>query len=182
MPIAASSGNTPAKRQTPQRSAARKTPQPATSPGEAREQGLLGIFQVSAAICVMRGLYPDAGACTVHGPAISHEAAVLAESNEGIAKGLDYLIQMGPYSALLTAVLPFGLQIAANHGRIDADKASGLGVMDPATLEAKVKADVERQKLEFTRQAEEAKRANAEMVAAHERFTRETGHGGENAA
>lgn len=170
MPIATSQGTTPAKRQTPQRSAARKTPQPATSPGDAREQGLLGIFQVTSAICVMRGLYPDAGACSIHGPAISHEAAVLAESNEGIAKGLDYLIQMGPYSALLTAVLPFALQVAANHGRIDADKASGLGVMDPATLEAKIKADVERQKLEFYKQTQEAKQANAEMQEKAEQF------------
>jgi hypothetical protein len=159
MPIAASQGNTPAKRAAPKTSAARKTPQPLRDPTDAREQGLLGIFQVAAAICVMRGLYPDAGACSVHGPAISREAAILAQSNEGIARGLDYLIQMGPYSALLTAILPFGLQIAANHGRIDAGKAAGLGIMDPAALEAKVKADVEQQKLAFMQQAKDAKEA-----------------------
>lgn len=166
MPIVSiSQGSAPSKRPTPRASAAHKTATPTVSAGEAREQGLLGLFQMAGAVCVMRGLYSDTGACSIHGPAISHEAAVLAESNEGIAKGLDYLIQMGPYSALLTAVLPFGLQIAANHGRIDADKASGLGVMDPATLEAKVKADVEQQKLAFMQQAKDAKEATEKAKA-----------------
>jgi hypothetical protein len=163
-PVNVSQGTTPARRTTP-KTPVKPTPQPAVNPASAREEGVKGLFQVGAAICIMRELYADAGACVLHSEKISHEAAVLAETNEGIAKGLDYLIQMGPYSALLTAVLPFALQIAANHGKIDAEKATGLGVLSPADLEEKIKADVENDRLRFRLEAAEARKQNEKLLA-----------------
>jgi len=145
----------PQKRSTPKTSAARM-PAVTVSPRSAREEGLNGLGQVASAILVMRGLYADAGAISLHMPAVSRETAALADTNEGIAKGIDYLISMGPYSALITAIMPLALQIAANHDRIDASKAAGLGVMPPAALEAKVKAEAEALTLAVLRQASEA--------------------------
>jgi hypothetical protein len=144
----------PAKRQTPRRPALAQTPQ---SHHEAREQGLLGLGQIGQAICMMREWFADAGAIQIHWPNVARETASLADQDERIGKVIDYLVSAGPYAGLLTAVLPFGMQIAANHGRIDANAASGLGgVMPPEMLEARVKADMAKMKAEFVRQTQEA--------------------------
>jgi hypothetical protein len=46
--------------------------------------------------------------------------------------------------------MPLALQIAANHGRVDADKMGGaMGIMPPAQLEALVKAKAEQQHAAF---------------------------------
>jgi hypothetical protein len=101
--------------------------------------------------------FADAGAIQIHGPNVARETASLADQDERIGKGLDYLISAGPYAGLLTALLPLGMQIAANHGRIDAKAASGLGgVMPPEMLEARVKADMAKMKAEFVRQTQES--------------------------
>jgi hypothetical protein len=106
---------------------------------------------------MMREWFADAGAIQIHWPNVARETASLADQDERIGKVIDYLVSAGPYAGLLTAVLPFGMQIAANHGRIDADAASGLGgVMPPEMLAAKVKADMAKAKAEFVRQTQDA--------------------------
>ena len=131
--------------------------QTTASQHDAREQGLLGLGQIGQAICMMRGWFADAGAIQIHWPNVSRETASLADQDERIGKAIDYLVSAGPYAGLLTALLPFGMQIAANHDRIDARAASGLGgVMPKEMLEARVKADMEKAKAEFIRQTQEA--------------------------
>lgn len=164
MPIAASQGTAPAKRSAPRKSAV--SSQPAITQTEARQQGLLGLGQIAGAICVMRGWYADAGAIGLHWPNVSRETANLAAQNESIGKAIDYLNNAGPYAGILTAALPLALQILANHDRIDADKITGLDVMPPAALEAKVKANMERQRAEVMKEAEDAKREAERLTAA----------------
>lgn len=166
MPIGAPAqiSSEPKKRATPRKSSAVSS-QPAVTQTEARYEGLLGVGQIGQAVCIMRGLFADAGAITLHWPNVSRETAALAAQNEQIGKAIDYLISAGPYSALLLAALPLGLQIAANHGRIDVQQAAGIaGVMDPETLAAKVRGDLDKQKLEVIRQAEQA-RQDAQRLA-----------------
>lgn len=143
----------------PRKPAARK-PALAQSPQsqhEAREQGLLGLGQIAQAVCMMREWFADAGAIQIHWPNVARETASLADQDERIGKTIDYLVSAGPYAGLLTAVLPLGMQIAANHGRIDPKAASGLGgVMPKEMLEARVKADMEKARAEFVRQTQEA--------------------------
>jgi hypothetical protein len=114
---------------------------------------------------MMREWFADAGALQIHWPNVARETASLADQDERIGKAIDYLVSAGPYAGLLTAVLPLGMQIAANHGRIDANAASGLGgVMPKEMLEAKVKADMEKAKAEFIRQTRESMAAVEEAA------------------
>jgi hypothetical protein len=164
MPIVAA-GTAPPKRPTPRTSGATK---PATVQGKInqRAEDVDGLFKMAAAACIMKGLYADAGAINVHSPNISREMAKLAEENAQVAKLIDYLTSAGPYSGILIAVLPFALQIAANHGRIDVDKAAGLGgVMSAKDLEDRVKAELEHQRAEFQKEIREMQADNARQLA-----------------
>lgn len=99
-----------------------------------RTEALNGLLQAGLAASVMVGNYADVGAISKHGPQIVPPIVSLAETNSTIAAGLDMILKAGPYSALLAAVLPFGLQIAANHGwRTEALVKSGLAD-DPKLL------------------------------------------------
>jgi hypothetical protein len=110
-------------------------------------------------ICIARGQYADAGAFHLHWPKLAEETAELAESNESVARIVDYICSAGPYAGILTAALTFGLQLAVNHGKIDPDKASGMGgIVNPQLLEERVKAEVEA--------AETAMKAEAEFFRA----------------
>jgi hypothetical protein len=105
----------------------------------------------------MRGSYADAGAIAQHGPGISQETAKLAEQNESVANVIDYLTQAGPYMGLVSVVLPFVLQLAVNHNRIDASKLSpDLGVLPPDVLEKRVRTEMESKRAEVQRQYEDA--------------------------
>lgn len=131
-----------------------------------RAEGLNGLFQIGAAGCMMAGQYADAGAFSKHGPTISDEAAKLAETNESFAKTLDYITAIGPYAGLLTAVVPFVLQILVNHHRLPAEPLQQLGVDNPAVMEAKMKADMLKQAREaLAAQAEAEKAYAAELEA-----------------
>lgn len=144
----------PARKAAPVRKPA---PEPAKTRVQARTESLTDYFRAGALFAVVRGWYADAGACQVHGPGISREIAVLAESNEKISSLVDYLTEAGPYMGIATAVLPFVFQIAANHGKIDAAKIpAGLGIVDPKELENKARTEI----------AEETARLEKEMAAA----------------
>src|SRR5271155_5327058 len=114
----------------------------------AREEGLKGLAQIGTAVCVMTKNYADAGALDMHSGPIAHEIAVLADDNEKIATIVDRITAMGPYAALIGAVMPLALQIMVNHDRIKPDAAGLLGgkVMSKEALAAKVQADVDKAK------------------------------------
>jgi len=148
---------------------ARKTPAPrpavVTPEGErsSREKGLLGYVQTASLAAVMRGWLADAGAIGQHGPGICREVARLADTNESIAKTVDYLVAAGPYTALIAAVLPLAVQIGVNHGRISADAAGMGGILPPDVLAAQVKTEIDIMRLEAAREAEKARREVEEL-------------------
>jgi hypothetical protein len=110
---------------------------------------MIGLF-----LC-MKGAYADAGAIAQHGPGLARETALLAESNPRIASVVDYLTEAGPYMGIIVVALPLALQLAANHGRIDASKMPpGSGVLPPEILEAKVKAEMAKQAEEYRKDIE----------------------------
>jgi len=137
---------------TPPRKSATVKPSQ-TSPARAgavasgRQESVDGLFKMAAAACIMRGNYADAGAISMHSESISREVATLAAQNEQVAKLVDYMTSAGPYSGILIAVLPLALQLAANHDRINPDKAAGLGgVLPKDMLEKKVALDINQQR------------------------------------
>lgn len=113
---------------------------------DARYQAVNGLFQLTTLGLSAKGLYADAAATSIHGPNVSRELAALADTDERIASIIDYLTTAGPYTGLIMAVLPFALQIAANHGRIDASKAMMPGIREPAELEKEMRAMIEAEK------------------------------------
>jgi len=155
MPISAAPAP-PAVRQP--RATKAKAGVPEKTKVEERTEGLAGLSQIASAILLMTKQYADAGAVNHFAPAICRETAKLAEDNEKLGAGIDYLTAIGPYTALFAAVLPFGLQIAANHKRLNPELLAGSGVIHPDVLEAQVKADIMRQRaqaMEAQRRAEE---------------------------
>jgi len=129
-----------------------------------REEAVNGLFQLGAAITMFAGTPADAATVIHHGPAIAHETAQIAESNESFARVLDYLTSYGPYAALLTACMPMALQILVNHKKIPAEPFANFGVVPTETLEARMRAEAARQQMEMIRQAQRAEAEAAEMA------------------
>jgi hypothetical protein len=136
-----------------------KSVQEVKSKADQRAEGLLGIAQIGHSICLLGGQYADAGAIQHFAPNLCIETAKLGDRYEKFGASLDVLSEIGPFTAVLAAALPFGMQILANHGRLDADKLAGSGVMHPDTLAALTKAEVDKQRAEALRQQREAEEA-----------------------
>jgi hypothetical protein len=134
MPFVKDSPKPPPEKKT----AAAKTP-PVPELLKKRTEAVEGGFQIAAMIATAVGLHADAAAASMHAEAISPEVAKLADDHAGVAKGIDFIMENGPYAALLTACLPFGMQIAVNHGWIKAERLPGSGVVNPGVLEARFK-------------------------------------------
>lgn len=130
---------------------------------QAREEGLKGIAQIGTAACILTKNYADAGALDMHAEPIAHEIAVLASENEKVATIVDRVTAMGPYAALIGAVMPLALQLLVNHDRVKPDAAGLFGgkVMSKEALAAKVSADIDTAKAKFLREAREAQEAAA---------------------
>lgn len=145
------------------------------SPVEKRTEGLNGLGQLAQGLLLMTGQYADAAAVGMHLGGIATEVAKIADSNETVAKPVDFLIEVGPYGALIQATVPFVLQILANHKVIKADALMGSNVVPPDVLDAQMKAQIMRtQALAMREQqaalaeAQAAQREMAEMMAAHQ--------------
>lgn len=141
---------------------------------ESREENLVGLAGIATGVLIITKNYADAGAVDMHAAPIAHEVAVLAENDDRIANIVDRLTAVGPYAALLTAVMPLALQILVNHDRIKPSAAGLMGgkVMSKEALSAKVEADILKAQAAFMREAREAQeeareaQANLEKVAA----------------
>lgn len=132
---------------------------------EQREEAVQGIFQIAGLGFIILGQYADAGAIDMHAPGIAHEAADLAQTNEGVAKGIDYLLQVGPYAGLIAVSMPLIMQLLVNHKVLPADKLSGANVVKPEVLESQVKTAMARQAMEAIKAQQEAERELAELQA-----------------
>lgn len=101
------------------------------------KRGVLGLLQIPAfALGVAARVKPvlglDATALTIHGPGLATAIAQTAMDDERFAAILDRVLAVGPYGALLGAMVPLAMQIACNHGAIP--PTPELGVLSPAEL------------------------------------------------
>jgi hypothetical protein len=74
----------------------------------------------------------DAMAISLHTPGIAVAVNAMAAEDEKIAALLDRILKVGPYGALLAAMTPLALQIAANHRMLPANP--DMGILSPAAL------------------------------------------------
>lgn len=140
---------------------------------EQRAEGLIQLSGIGQALCVMVGNYADAAAIGRFFPPIAVESAKLADDYDIVARPIDLLIQAGPFTAILAAGLPFALQIMANHGRLDASKLAGQGVVPPEVLEAQMRAEMMRQQAQAMAEQQKALNEARQAQAEYERLMAE---------
>lgn len=128
--------------------------------GQARlkenEEAVNGIFGLGAFALMMVKQPADAMAVSIHGPKISHEIAVLAETNETFANLIKYITTAGPYAALVTAVMPLAMQIAINHGKMSAEAIPMDNVYSKEFLIAQAEAQIRDAEAQMREAAEAA--------------------------
>lgn len=159
MPIDMSAAKAPPrKRATAGTASARIQSQPVETrtPNERRYEGLNGLAQLGQGLCLLVGQYADAAAIGQHFDPVARELANIADSSDFVAKPVDFLIEIGPYGALIAAVMPLALQIMANHKIIDATKLAGQGIVPPELLEAQMKTQVARMQAQAMKAQQEA--------------------------
>jgi hypothetical protein len=109
---------------------------------EKRAKGMMELGQLGQGILLMFGQYADAAAIGTHFPPVARELANVADSADILAKPIDFLIEVGPYGALIAAGMPLVMQLMANHRMLNADMLVSQGVVPPQLLEAQMKAQV----------------------------------------
>lgn len=112
-------------------------------------KGLLGLVQVASAPLLIAAQRSEAAAADVaalgmHAPAVVEAVNDLAAEDPRIAGVLDRLMSVGPYGALLAAVVPLGVQLAVNHRAVPLEVGRGMGAEDPAALAASVRRSAAR--------------------------------------
>lgn len=123
-----------------------------------RAEALTSLGQFAQVPLIATKQFADAGAVSLYWPGVATEVAKLAESQPAIAKLIDPLMQVGPYSALIMAVLPFVLQIGVNHGMVS---AGAMGTVPKTSLSAQVEASLAKQELEALTIQRDAERESA---------------------
>lgn len=142
-----------------------------------RHEGLMGLASLAQGACLMTGQFADAMTIAKFFPPVSMELANIAEEYESVAAPIDFLIKIGPFGALITAVLPLALQIATNHGAVDASTAAGLGVLPPEILATQMKTEMMRSQAEIIRAQNEAQKAANEAQAEMQKLMDEQAKG-----
>jgi hypothetical protein len=117
------------------------------------EEAVNGIFGLGAFALMLVKQPADAMAISIHGPGISHEIAVLAETNETFANLIKYITNVGPYAALVTAVMPLAMQLAVNHEKVSADSIPMDGIVSKQTLLDRAQAQMDQAAQEMQRAA-----------------------------
>lgn len=153
-----------ASKAPPARAGATRARAPKASIGDQREQAVLGLFQGGQAICLIMKQYADAAAIGQHAQPIAHEVSVLAATDDKVAKAVDSLLVIGPYSALVMAVLPLALQLGVNHKLLPAAKIPGT--TDPNVLSMRVEAEMTQQAADMLQDARLAQEQAEQRMAA----------------
>lgn len=125
--------------------AAKKAGQKKAAAGPDYRGGVMGLLQVVSMPLMVAGakndaLLADAATISIHGPVIATALADLAAERPEVAAVLDRVMSAGPYGALIAAVVPLAVQIAANHRAVPGPVASALGAQDPADLVGMMRA------------------------------------------
>lgn len=164
MPIDFSSAKAPPRKATTRKATpSRNAGTDSESLQSRREEGLNGLGQIGQLLCVSTRQYADGAAIGMHWGGIARETAVLADRYESVAKWVDPLIQMGPFTALIAAATPLILQIMVNHKVMPSASIPGGTVVAPEVLEARMKADMLRMQLQAERDQMEAEREFAQL-------------------
>lgn len=169
----ATNRNPPAKRGPRKATGATTTVADSRTPLERRTEGLNDIGQLGQGILLLSQQWADAAAVGQHWSPLAEELAKCAGQNETIAKGVDLIIQVGPYGALIAAAMPLVLQVLANHHVIDAKNMVNQGIVPPEVLEAQMKAQVAQMQAEALRRQQEAIADAQKAQAEYEEFMRE---------
>jgi hypothetical protein len=103
--------------------------------------GLMGLLQIPIMGMSMIGrqtkneaLQADGMALAMHAPALAEAINETAKSQPQIGRALESLMKAGPYGALIGALVPLAMQLAANHGIMN--PAPAMGIHAPADLVA----------------------------------------------
>lgn len=128
--------------------APRKTPKASTKRAEPDYRpGLMGLMQIPIMGMTMIGkqtknpmLQADGMALAMHAPALVEALNETAKAQPAVGRALDSIMKAGPYGAILGALVPLAMQIAANHKLIN--PSPQMGIHDPATLIAESDAQV----------------------------------------
>lgn len=160
--VTASAAKAPPVRSTANKPSGKPAPVTIADITEVRTEAVTALGSFAQLPLMLTGQYADMGAVTVHWPKISGEIAKLAATNEQIARLVDPLMQVGPYAGLITAVLPFAVQIGVNHGRI---APGAMGSVPAATLESQIKAEIAKSELHALQVQQEAEEQAARVRA-----------------
>ncbi len=92
--------------------------------------GITGLLQIPAfGLGMFAPINPafglDSATILLHAPVIASALEQTALNNEQVAAMLDQILTVGPWGALLGALVPLAVQIAANHGLVPAGEESG---------------------------------------------------------
>lgn len=88
--------------------------------------GILGIAQLAAAPLAFTAP-ADAAAVMMHAPPIADALHNLAVERPEVARVLDTVLAVGPYGAVIAAVLPLVVQLLHNHGVLSTPMAVAMG-------------------------------------------------------
>jgi hypothetical protein len=130
---------------TPRMAAAprpRKTARPAAkSAGPDYRAGIMGLLQIPIMGLAMVGrqtknpaLQADGYALAMHAPALAEALNETAKAQPAVGRALESIMKAGPYGAIIGAMVPLVMQVAANHKLMN--PAPAMGIHDPADLAA----------------------------------------------
>lgn len=100
--------------------------------------GVKGLLQIPAFALGLMGkfVHPayalDSATITLHADSVAEALHQTALEHDQVAAILDRALAIGPAGALLGALLPLGLQIMANHGKIPVNPE--MGILSPEGL------------------------------------------------
>lgn len=135
-----------------------------------RAEGIAGLGQLACIPLMLLGQHADVGAIQAHWPAVSTETAKIADNNPKLAAVIDKAIAIGPYAGLVTALMPFVLQILVNHNRLSMHPMlGGMGVISPQAMEMRAQAEMMRQAAESMRAQQTAEQEVRELMQEAER-------------
>ena len=125
---------------------ASSAPKASKAPSNAHKRyfdGVSGLMQIASAGLAMAN--PVDGFCVAqHTPPIASAVADLAVERPEVAAALDKVLAVGPYGALIGAVLPLVVQIAHNHNRVPEQMAKALGATPKSLIENHLRSEAEK--------------------------------------
>ena len=153
-------GIAPGAAAPPPRRAGSRTAAPAViaAPADvtaARAKAVDELSAIPTVICIARGQIADAGTIQLYWPRFSQEMAKLADTQAEVAKWIDPLIKISPFSGILAVAIPMMMQFGVNHGRV---KPGAMGTVSASSISAQMEAEMAKAELAALRVQMEAER------------------------